>query len=189
MGGVFNSINLDAYQYCGQNPVKFVDPDGNDFILLNDSDAAFGYGHNAILVGNDIDGWVYYSKDGGDDNNIRIEFDTLEEFQNSEVSERYDRGYYVSTTKDQDKLMQEYGDQNFNRTYSVKRKEDRSNNQISENCADLTQGIMLNGGVSIERETDKNIFVGGEFTSPNKQFEALQQNGQGRDLIPHNNEN
>ena len=29
MGGVFNTINLDAYHYAGQNPVKLVDPDGN----------------------------------------------------------------------------------------------------------------------------------------------------------------
>jgi len=29
MGGVFNSINLDAYHYAGQNPVKLIDPDGN----------------------------------------------------------------------------------------------------------------------------------------------------------------
>ena len=29
MGGVFNTINLDAYQYAGQNPVKLLDPDGN----------------------------------------------------------------------------------------------------------------------------------------------------------------
>jgi len=29
MGGVFNTINLDGYQYAGQNPVKLVDPDGN----------------------------------------------------------------------------------------------------------------------------------------------------------------
>ena len=32
MGGVFNSINLDAYQYAGQNPVKLIDPDGNQII-------------------------------------------------------------------------------------------------------------------------------------------------------------
>jgi len=29
MGGVFNSINLDAYHYAGQNPVMMTDPDGN----------------------------------------------------------------------------------------------------------------------------------------------------------------
>ncbi len=32
MGGVFNAINMDAYQYAGQNPVMMVDPDGNAFI-------------------------------------------------------------------------------------------------------------------------------------------------------------
>ena len=34
MGGVFNTINLDAYHYAGQNPVKLVDPDGNEDILI-----------------------------------------------------------------------------------------------------------------------------------------------------------
>jgi RHS repeat-associated protein len=29
IGGVFNAINLDMYHYAGQNPVKLVDPDGN----------------------------------------------------------------------------------------------------------------------------------------------------------------
>ncbi len=29
MGGVFNPVNLNAYQYAGNNPVVLVDPDGN----------------------------------------------------------------------------------------------------------------------------------------------------------------
>ena len=32
IGGVFNAINLDVYHYAGQNPVKLVDPDGNQSI-------------------------------------------------------------------------------------------------------------------------------------------------------------
>jgi len=31
-GGVFNYVNLHAYHYAGNNPVKYVDPDGRDSI-------------------------------------------------------------------------------------------------------------------------------------------------------------
>ena len=42
MGGVFNPINLDAYQYGGMNPVKYVDPDGNELYLSGlDGDQRF----------------------------------------------------------------------------------------------------------------------------------------------------
>jgi RHS repeat-associated protein len=34
MGGVFNYVNLHAYHYAGNNPVKYVDPDG-EFIIYN----------------------------------------------------------------------------------------------------------------------------------------------------------
>jgi len=30
MGGVYNPVNLNGYHYAGNNPVKYVDPDGNE---------------------------------------------------------------------------------------------------------------------------------------------------------------
>jgi RHS repeat-associated protein len=36
-GGVFNYVNLHAYHYAGNNPVKYVDPDGRDINLENDN--------------------------------------------------------------------------------------------------------------------------------------------------------
>ena len=43
MGGVFNSINLDAYQYGGDNPTKLIDPDGNAFIKSDNLKKVFSF--------------------------------------------------------------------------------------------------------------------------------------------------
>jgi len=39
IGGVFNAVNMDVYHYVGNNPVKLVDPDGNQ--SLNPVDLGF----------------------------------------------------------------------------------------------------------------------------------------------------
>jgi hypothetical protein len=34
-GGVFNYVNLHVYHYAGNNPVKYVDPDGNSEMMID----------------------------------------------------------------------------------------------------------------------------------------------------------
>jgi hypothetical protein len=49
-GGVFNYVNLHAYHYARNNPVKYVDPDGRESGLVTDVRANLGAGHSGIWV-------------------------------------------------------------------------------------------------------------------------------------------
>ena len=48
--------NVSAYVYCLNNPLKIIDPDGKDIVFLLDREAANGYGHAAVLIGNEPQG-------------------------------------------------------------------------------------------------------------------------------------
>jgi hypothetical protein len=51
VGGVFNYVNLHAYHYAGNNPVKLKDPDGRDFYnFTNDDITVFDENTKAIVV-------------------------------------------------------------------------------------------------------------------------------------------
>ena len=41
MGGVFNVVNLHLYHYAGNNPVKYVDPDGDEIELVSGAGLSF----------------------------------------------------------------------------------------------------------------------------------------------------
>jgi hypothetical protein len=144
MGGVFNTVNLHVYHYAGNNPVKYIDPDGRDIVLLNRSYGALGYGHNAVMVGNNKDGWILYSKDGLDVNTRKVYStfsDFLRENDTAKRKDSYDRAAVLKTSASQDKAMQEYGDQIYNRKYALEEKTD-STGEIRQNCSDLVADII-----------------------------------------------
>ena len=194
MGGVFNVVNLHVYHYAGYsqrsfelyNPIKYVDPDGRDIIYLNDQSAVGGNGHGAMLIGNDKDGWTYYSKDGPfesnkdidpiDDNdkrrrtengNFRYDkYDSIEAFDKDKaVSGRYNRRVRIITSIAEDKRMRTYADNHWNDKY----------NFGIENCSDLVLDTMYSSGNSI-LEFALLLGTTDEFfplTSPNRLYDTL----------------
>jgi len=49
-GGVFNYVNLHVYHYAGNNPVKYVDPDGKQSGFVTNESAVGRAGHSGMWV-------------------------------------------------------------------------------------------------------------------------------------------
>ena len=186
MGGVYNTVNLHLYHYAGNNPVKYTDPTGRDIIYLNDQTAVGGNGHGAMLIGNNEDGWTYYSKDGPFEANTKIDptndnddrkrtengnfkstkYASVEDFNNDKaVSERYNRRVQIKTSRTEDAKMTKYADEHWDDKY----------NFGIENCSDLVLDTMLSSGnkllgLTLLLGTTDEIFP---LTSPNRLYDTL----------------
>ena len=51
---------LNWYTYCENNPMFFVDPSGLDAIIINQTDAVFGFDHTSVLFQNENGTWYYF---------------------------------------------------------------------------------------------------------------------------------
>ena len=52
---------INWYSYCAGDPVNFVDPWGEDAIVLHYEDAAAGFGHDSLLIQKDKEEeWVFF---------------------------------------------------------------------------------------------------------------------------------
>jgi len=142
--------NLSPYAYCADNPLKYIDPDGKDIIIVHDPKGAGGRGHNALLVGNSKTGYAYYSKDGVNldrlaggvgPNTIRTGFKSIEEFSSSENGSRYSTAVEFKTGESQDDAARSKAYELINVPYSDKTE-----------CADLTGEATRSAGIDLKDE-------------------------------------
>ncbi len=168
------------YVYTFNNPVNWRDPDGRsakslrDIILLKDNQGAGpgnnlpGFGHNAVLVGDNKTGWVYYSKDGpgeGGFDHSRIPFTSIKEAFNSPELERYDEGVYFETSPEDDKKAVMALDGIVKGKYNLG----------GSNCADLCNAGLKMSGIDLSNTNSKSMGI----THPRLQFNAASNRSDG----------
>jgi len=112
-------------------------------------------GHSALLVGDEQNGWTYFSKNGGFDNVMQY-YDSLQDFYNDPASARYSRDLWLDTTPQQDTDIYNYAKEHYDWPYSG----------VINNCGDLAGQSLLAGGIPLTPEFP---------TVPNDQYNQLLQ--------------
>ncbi len=79
---IAENAGYNLFSYCLNLPIRYTDPFGLDTaIVITPRNRGFpGYGHCAVLVGNDKDGWTYFSNSLGGDANSGSQFPNLAAF-------------------------------------------------------------------------------------------------------------
>jgi RHS repeat-associated protein len=176
---------LSPYNFVDNSPLNSIDKDGKDIIILcaNITDG-HPTGHQAVLIGNEDDGWWYYSFDSDDgvDNDgksIGVYFKTIDEFTNSQhnsYQKNYDNGgnntlnQYEDAERDKDgKVIQRYNQGYRIKTDKVTDQKMKNaaekflmNNDyelIGDNCTDIPRVACDAGGLKNGESTEISVVV------------------------------
>ena len=198
---------MEPYLYTGNNPIMFTDPTGMSkddiIILLGNKRSGHWTGHMAMLIGDDNNGWMYYSMDGGDstytDRHTIETFKTIKEFNESPYSayrsnydkgkvtdaetdnkgnviQRYDEAYRIKATPEQDALMNEAAKKETHSKYSEL---NIGGNNCTQNVRSALDAAGLKNG---EYSSDEDIWTIVPNFTPNAKYQEIKQSNKGEDV-------
>jgi hypothetical protein len=148
--------SISPYSYCADNPVKYVDSDGRDLVVLNAPKGAHNAGHMAMLIQNSNGTWSLWSKNGttkngglSGPNDKKADkgfgsFKSPEDFMKSNTNRidketgkrEYTEGYLIQSTKNEDRAAEKGATTELNKDYKV----------LESNCAQTVQAGLKAAG-------------------------------------------
>ena len=153
------------WAYCGGNPVRYVDPNGQDIVILNYGDD-MTHQHLAILIQDEDKKWYYYSVNG---NNVYLSgehrggrrfndiaigpWDSPQDFMDSSYNQRteeskddrsfnnyvFNEGFLIPTTSEQDMEIRETFEHISLKEYHI----------LGNNCATAVQRALIKAGIEV----------------------------------------